>query len=838
MTKNNKRVLACTLFISLLILVLAFTPALADDDPGYVIENFHVDVVVNQAREHRITETIEVNFTDKRQGLFRTIPIQGDAETYLIEDVFVVGETFNIEGDQSNLILRIGDRGVYHKGPKTYTIEYTLKYYQDYYNDADYIYLNLVGSNWDVDIKNFSAAITYPSNAVFDRLVLTSGPYYSTGNEKEIRSARQGNRITFTSSKTLHPGESVTANIRLNEGAFSKAPAFLFPFTINQADVNMTLTKEKKLLGHAKIEVTQSQRQYNQYGAGPYRLTNGTGLPGDEFTLISDSGGLVFSSSHEDISSGLYIYLTEPGTYTLEYSFRSFLPMNDGQGDAFFSFLKKPSSTLELPLFPLGEGPVEKMNLTLHSQVLLSDLNLLAGRTGDDFHSDYTITTNPEDQSLTLSLQTDKTLFPGENITLYTQADPSLFTRPFSAQVFIPIVLGLIGLALTYLVLQTKGRDEKLVPVVSFYPPDHLSSPEAGYALNKKITPANLITILYNWANLGYIKMSEAGEEDLENKGKKKKQEDLVITKVTDIHPNRPQYEITLFNQLFARGKDGVVTSKNLENKFYKDVQHAIAGLIKRLSKGEKALYKNNSGYVFLAFVFGLLPLVLLFLISQRLNLQMESALLGLVISSVIYIFVFITWGAAQRPSAFIVCLIALGFNGFALPYWVGSLGLIPLWACLITLLLSSAIAFMAPFLSQRTAYGQQVIQELMGFKTFIEAAEKQRLEALLEEDPAYFYNILPYAQVFGLTKIWTDKFENILLQAPDWYESRDPWDTAFTMVYLSRMQNAMTRLEHSAVSVPAPTPSQGSFSGSGGGGFSGGGFSGGGGGGGGGGSW
>ncbi len=155
--------------------------------------------------------------------------------------------------------------------------------------------------------------------------------------------------------------------------------------------------------------------------------------------------------------------------------------------------------------------------------------------------------------------------------------------------------------------------------------------------------------------------------------------------------------------------------------------------------------------------------------------------------------------------------------------------------------MLVTLIAIIAGFLSQRTSYGQRITEEVLGFKRFIEVAEKDRLEALIEEDPAYFYHILPYAQVFGLTKVWTDKFADILLPAPDWYVSATPWDTMHTMMYLSHMQRSINNFERSALSTPSTSSGNsttGSFSGRSGGGFSGGGFSGGGSGGGGGSSW
>jgi uncharacterized membrane protein len=92
-------------------------------------------------------------------------------------------------------------------------------------------------------------------------------------------------------------------------------------------------------------------------------------------------------------------------------------------------------------------------------------------------------------------------------------------------------------------------------------------------------------------------------------------------------------------------------------------------------------------------------------------------------------------------------------------------------------------------------------------------------------QNPTYFYNILPFTYVLGVSDKWIKKFETISLQAPDWYGG----STAFNMTsFGSFMSSTMS----SASSAMSSSPSSSS------GGSSGGGSSGGGSGGGGGGSW
>lgn len=125
--------------------------------------------------------------------------------------------------------------------------------------------------------------------------------------------------------------------------------------------------------------------------------------------------------------------------------------------------------------------------------------------------------------------------------------------------------------------------------------------------------------------------------------------------------------------------------------------------------------------------------------------------------------------------------------------------------------------------LKKRNKQALSVLGNLLGFKKFIETAERNRLQTLVEKDPQYFYNVLPYAYLFGISDKWINKFEGIMKLQPDWYTGEH-----FNC-------NSFRRFSDSVRSVSIPSTVNGGVSTSSGGG---GGFSGGGGGGGGGGSW
>ncbi|NLB89765.1 MAG: DUF2207 domain-containing protein, partial [Clostridiales bacterium] len=824
MRKKTMRVLLGTLFLCVISLWSFTMPALADDS-GYVIKDFHIDVRADEARAFHITETITVNFLEKRQGILRSIPWQGDGETYQIQNVSVEGAPFVLEEQEEDLVLRIGEKGVYQRGETTYIIKYTLAYYQDYYHDGDYIYLNLLGHNWDTQIYSFSGQVTYPSSAEFDRLVITSGSYgYSnTANRLQVQSTQNNNTLYFTKKGHISSYEGITVNIRLQEGAFPLAPEYVFPYTVRKQHQELRLTKAKELKVTSNVHVSVSQEQWSQYGETAFWADLGQQANWEKENLrMEDFSMEVHHNGEKTSQTDPAFLLKETGEYDFVINYTAVLPLKENLS------LETIASIQSL------DAPVEDFTIDFTSEVPILREKIATGRQGDKPAYHMEEKTN-EDNSQSVLLGMEKTLYPGEIFDYKITVDNQAFYRPLSPLVYIPILVGILSAGIMYMVLNKKGRDQKIAPVVAVYPPQGLSGPEAGYVLNRKISSADMITILYNWANEGLILISEDDDEEDQKRAGKKKKEELKITKLSEIEPTKPIYEIALFNQMFALGENNVVTDIDLKNIFYKELENAKLGVVYRFTKGEKKLYNYNAGYVFLGFLLGALPLLLLGFLSTRLNfIDEDLKLIAMGSSLLAYGLFFAIWTYRQKPFYFVVAVITLLLYRYPMNIWQGAFSVIPLWVPLATIGLSTLTAFVTAFLPQRTKYGQQITQEVIGFKRFIEVAEKERLEALIEEDPAYFYHVLPYAQVFGLTKVWTDKFNNITLEPPTWYASTDPWNTAYTMMYISRMQRAMTRFEQTAISRPSSSgSSSGSFSGSSGGGFSGGGFSGGGGGGG-----
>lgn len=138
------------------------------------------------------------------------------------------------------------------------------------------------------------------------------------------------------------------------------------------------------------------------------------------------------------------------------------------------------------------------------------------------------------------------------------------------------------------------------------------------------------------------------------------------------------------------------------------------------------------------------------------------------------------------------------------------------------------AMAAVAGAMPARSAKGREAYRRTLGFKKFIEVADKSRQQ--FYEQAGIFEKYLPYAITFGSVKKWAGVFQELGIPVPQPSYYSGTWD-AFNAVYFVGAVNSFQSSLASSYSAPSTS------GGSGGSGFSGG-FSGGGGGGGGGGSW
>lgn len=389
-------------------------------------------------------------------------------------------------------------------------------------------------------------------------------------------------------------------------------------------------------------------------------------------------------------------------------------------------------------------------------------------------------------------------------------------------------IIPILGVLISYLIWKKYGKDDQVVDVVSFYPPENMNSLDVAFAKKGSVNSNDAVSLLVYLASKGYIKIVED----------KKSKSRFTIQKVKEYDGNNKEEEL-FFRGLFKKVWDSI-SSDELNESFYLTINSILTK--KNSTANRKELFNSKSSNKrYILFLFMLITSSLSTIIPA-LGYKLSDVIFSIIICNLIGIVALIIVGIIYDNNCtkkglnsalgfaffFVLALAVANFTiiGFEYIYY-DTVYLIGFILCMVCTYL---IYFFYLIVTKRTEYGNKVLGEVNGFKKFLETAEKDKLESLVHDDPSYFYNILPYAYVLGVSDAWIKQFEGIAIAPPEWYESADTFD-------YYRFNRSLNRTIHSASRVMNSVP-QSSGGSSSDGGFSGGGFSGGGSGGGGGSSW
>ncbi len=433
----------------------------------------------------------------------------------------------------------------------------------------------------------------------------------------------------------------------------------------------------------------------------------------------------------------------------------------------------------------------------------------------------------------TITGETRRMLFSHEALTMRLEL-PQGYYDVFELDPRIPewLLMGLFALMVIGAVVLffIYGRDARPLKTVEFYAPDGLTPAEIGYINDGCVDNRDVVSLVMYWADRGYLKIEDKGSGD------------FTLTKLSELSAGAKAFETHMFHKLFKSGD--TVNTSDLKYSFYKTIASTKSMVSDSFERKDRRVFTKASMALkpWLSFVTALPVMITLAYTMYRdsqdfISTAFITVIIGLIILFPVYFLIgTLRHWRADKPAIRIIkligflflCLLAVVFfliltvpNAFlsGLP-WIAALA-------------TAFIGLVAVFISKRTPKGVEWQGRIMGFADFIELAERDKLVALVEQDPKYFYNILPYAYVLNISDKWAKNFEAIALEPPGWYTGYG--DNFTPILFVNSLHHSMNSVQSMMVSTPS---SGGSGSGGGGGGFSGGGFSGGGGGGGGGGSW
>ncbi len=193
----------------------------------YVIDSYDVHMVVNEDNTFDITETITVYFNKAKHGIIRSIPLRNKVERLdgttsnnrtKISNLSVNNE-YTTYKENGNYKIQIGSASHTLTGEQTYVIKYTYNLGKDPVKDYDELYFNIIGSEWDTEIRNITFTIEMPKEFDKSKLGFSAGNVGST-NSINVFYTVNDKKITGSYLGTLRPGQALTVRCELDDGYF------------------------------------------------------------------------------------------------------------------------------------------------------------------------------------------------------------------------------------------------------------------------------------------------------------------------------------------------------------------------------------------------------------------------------------------------------------------------------------------------------------------------------------------------------------------------------------------------------------------------------------------
>lgn len=308
----------------------------------------------------------------------------------------------------------------------------------------------------------------------------------------------------------------------------------------------------------------------------------------------------------------------------------------------------------------------------------------------------------------------------------------------------------LLGLFVMFAVIR-----KNTVVTVEFYPPDDLTPPDAKYLLDGVCRGETMASLFVYWASKGLVKI----ELDDDKKPK-------LVRKVQNIPEHYSSYEKIMFNKLFENAD--FVDVKQHNEEAARTISSA-SGLVK--NKIGQRYSKRSLSTKLMSCLFGMLFLIGVIIVELYVSRCNIAAVVCYVVSCVCVVAAGVLINIMSNTknntskrlkkaiiAAILIVLFVVGNIVFSyiscLHFAARVLGFLPL-----------LIAIGLNHLAEE--YGdncREMVGRVIGFRRTLEMVEKDKLIKLVDDDPEYFYNILPYAYAFGITRKFVKKFEGLTI--------------------------------------------------------------------------
>ena len=373
------------------------------------------------------------------------------------------------------------------------------------------------------------------------------------------------------------------------------------------------------------------------------------------------------------------------------------------------------------------------------------------------------------------------------------------------------LAVSIVLAVLAVLMWMMHGRDETPIIVARFEAPKDFSPLLVGYVADSNVDDKDIISMLFYWADEGLLSIQEKSANKYEFT-KLKDIEQYAVESGKDI----PQLEVKLFNGFFKKCEvGGVIKFKDLEkNNFYQTIVNTKFRTKRYFTKSRSLTDKKSKN---LSMGFSLLSFVPMLMYTLSIGLyegadipvffHLAAGFAMFFINLIAIDSLFSKWYMRKSNTFAVIIRVIPTVIGAALLYlfevMLNDTCNVPFM--LIYIVCSVATGLFGVLMLRRSAYGNSVLEQILGYREFIDKVEIDKLKMMIQSDPDLYYRVLSYAVVLGLENKWAKKFDGMIINPPTWYTGY----SAFDYYYLTRMASRMT------TAIPLASVPRSSISGS-----------------------
>jgi len=402
---------------------------------------------------------------------------------------------------------------------------------------------------------------------------------------------------------------------------------------------------------------------------------------------------------------------------------------------------KKSYLVMEVPLLSGFDYPVENMSFSLtmpgevtgkptfSSSYLQTGIESRIGYViGGQLISGSTTASLQDREKLSLIMTVPEEMFPGK-LVIEREGNPEII--PMS-------IFGALAFVYWIIFMRTWPvfRQDRSIPI------EGLTAGDLGCRLTA--AGVDLTMMVFTWAQLGYLKIR------VDRQGR------VILEKQMDMGNERTEFEIRVFHTLFAKG-DWVDATGSRYARLCRSVADTVSGV--------KEMYTKRAGN---AKIFRCLGCGISVFCGICFGMVLGKSQIVRTLLCVIFVILGIitAWGIQGAMYKMHVRGKIPVYIGFACDLlWMLISIIAGEWTMgLVTVLAQNLIGLLAAYGGRRSELGMYNASQILGLRHYLRTLNAEKLKRQLENNPDYFFDMLPLAIALGVDRRFAKAFGNMHL--------------------------------------------------------------------------